>query len=323
MATAEPSFTVGTIPVYGRMALAPMAGYTDQPYRTICRRMGAAMVYTEFVSVQGLLHSNPRTVELLAFSAAERPLIIQIFGYSPQLITRAALRVQELGPDAIDVNMGCPASRIAKRGSGAGLLREPRRIADIFSNLTKELSIPVTAKIRLGWDARSRNHVEIARILEDNGAALIAVHGRTRDETYATAANWEAIAEVKQAVQIPVVGNGDVRTICDIDHLIDQTNCDGVMIGRGAIGNPWIFAGRDQDAVPLEERIVLVGEHLARMVSFYGEKRGVLAFRKHLVQYIRGEPGSAKIRAQLLQCTTRDQVMETLDGFLRHGHSVL
>jgi nifR3 family TIM-barrel protein len=323
MAKAEPSFTVGTVPVYGRTVLAPMAGYTDRPYRTICRRMGAAMVYTEFVSVQGLLHSNPRTLDLLSFSAAERPLIIQIFGRSPQLMARAALRLQELEPDAIDVNMGCPASRIARRGSGAGLLREPRRIAEIFDTLTRELTVPVTAKIRLGWDASSRNQVEIARILEDNGAALIAVHGRTRDAAYATPADWEAIAQVKQAIQIPVLGNGDVRTVSDIDRMIDQTGCDGVMIGRGAIGNPWIFAERNQNTVPLQERIVLVGEHLARMVDFYGEKRGVLAFRKHLVQYIRGEPGAAKIRAHLLQCTTQKQVLDTLDGFLRHGHSVL
>jgi nifR3 family TIM-barrel protein len=300
-----------------------MAGYSDHPYRSICREMGAALVYTEFVSAQGVLHANPRTFELLAFSLHERPIVFQIFGHESDAMTKAALELEKHGADAIDINMGCPVSRIAKRGSGAGLLREPHRVADIVSALTGQLSVPVTAKIRLGWDQQSRNHVEIAHILEDNGIALIAVHGRTRDATYKTPADWDAIAQVKQAVDIPVLGNGDVRSVSDLDRMVAHTGCDGVMIGRGAIGNPWLFARREPSAVSLQERITLVTDHLQRTVDFYGETRGVLVFRKHLVQYIRGQPGAAKMRSVLLQCSTKVEVLTTLDRFLHRAHSVL
>jgi len=199
MTDQTPTFAVGTVPIHGELILAPLAGYSDQPYRSICRRMGSAMSYTEFVSAHGVMRGNERTLELLQFDSAERPVVFQVFGYDPVLLTEACLRLQDLGADIVDVNMGCPAARISGKGGGAGLLREPSRIAKIFAKLSKRLSVPVTGKIRLGWDQSSKNHVEIARILEDNGAALIAVHGRTRDETYNTPADWDAIAQVKQA----------------------------------------------------------------------------------------------------------------------------
>jgi nifR3 family TIM-barrel protein len=233
------------------------------------------------------------------------------------------LRLQDWGADIIDINMGCPAARISGKGGGAGLLREPSRIAEIFARLSKRLSVPVTGKIRLGWDQRSRNHVEVARILEDNGAALIAVHGRTRDEAYNTPADWDAIAQVKQVVGIPVLANGDVRSSADIERIRNHTDCDGVMIGRGAIGHPWIFQRRDNHNVPLPERLEIIREHLSKMIAFYGEKRGVLAFRKHIIRYTRGLHGASKLRPEIMRCVTAEQVSEHLERFLHTTKNVL
>jgi nifR3 family TIM-barrel protein len=317
-----PTFTVGNIPIYGDAVLAPLAGYSDQPYRAICKSMGSAMSYTEFVSAQGLLRANQQTREILRFDPQERPVVLQIFGSDPRSIVKACKCLEEMGPDIIDINMGCPSARIAGRGGGAGLLREPAKVAQIFSNLSKQLSVPVTGKIRLGWDTESRNYVEIAHILQDNGAALIAVHGRTRVDSYDTPADWDAIAQVKQAVRIPVLGNGDVRCVADIERIKAYTGCEGAMIGRGAIGNPWIFERRDLVDVSLDERIDMIRHHLTQMVAFYGERRGVLAFRKHIVRYLRGLHGAARVRSQLMACVTQAEVLDQL-GFLHSIQNVL
>jgi nifR3 family TIM-barrel protein len=319
----SPTFVVGDVPVYGELVLAPLAGYSDQPYRCICRRMGSAMSYTEFVSAHGVLRDNARTMELLQFGPQERPVVFQVFGHDPSLLAQACLRLQDLGADIIDINMGCPVSRVSGKGGGAGLLKDPDKIAQIFATLTQTLSVPITGKIRLGWDQATRNYLQVARILEDNGAALIAVHGRTREDTYKVPADWDAIAEIKRIVHIPVLGNGDVRCVADIARIKQHTDCDGIMIGRGAIGNPWIFEQRDQHDVPAEERIKTIQEHLDRAVAFYGEKRGVLTFRKHAVQYIRGLPGAGKLRAKLVKCVTADQVTEQLLHFLHPSQNVL
>ena len=250
-------------------------------------------------------------------------MTFQVFGHEPRSLAEACLRLQDLGPDIIDINLGCPSPRIANKGGGSGLLKEPLKIAQIVATLTKCLSLPVTAKMRIGWDTHSRNHVEVAHILEDGGIAMIAVHGRTRDETYSTPANWDAIAQVKQAVGIPVLGNGDVKSPSDIDRLKDHTQCDGVMVGRSAIGNPWIFSRRELAQVPLQERWDVIRQHLGRSVAFYGEKRGILCFRKHVVQYIRGLPGASQLRVKLLQHTTQAQVMEELERFVCTQATVL
>lgn len=320
---ADPIFWIGSVPIYGDLVLAPLAGYSDQPYRAICRRMGSAMSYTEFVSAHGVLQGNERTLEILSFAPPERPVAFQVFGNDPDLVAQACLRLEEMGPDIIDINLGCPSPRIARRGGGAGLLRETTKIARIFATLSRELSLPVTAKIRLGWDTTSRNHIDVAHILEDNGAALIAVHGRTSDERYDTPADWDAIAQVREAVRIPVLANGDVKTVADIARIKHHTQCHGVMIGRGAIGNPWILQRRELVDVPLSERFAVVREHLDTVTRFYGEKRGVLSFRKHIIQYIRGLPGASRLRAELMRCTTKHEVVAHLDGFLRLQTSML
>lgn len=317
------AFHVGEIPIDGDLILAPLAGYSDQPYRGICRSMGSAMSYTEFVSSAGMLDANHRTLEILRFHPRERPVVFQVFGGEPDQVIRACLRLERLGPDIIDVNMGCPARRVAAQGGGAGLLREPAKIARIFASASRQLSTPVSGKIRLGWDQESRNYLEVAHILEDNGASLIAVHARTRSGGYSEPADWDAIAEIKQAVGIPVVGNGDVQCTADIEAIKSHTGCDGVMIGRAAIGNPWIFQRRDLVDVAMEERIRVIGHHLAEMVSFYGERRGVVQFRKHIVRYLRGVPNATQIRPRLMTCREQAEVLDTLQRYLQQTENVL
>ena len=283
---STPAFSVGTIPVFGDLILSPMEGFSDMPFRSICRELGSAMSYTEFINALDIIQGNPHVLKKLTFLTAERPVVFQIFDNEPARLLEAALRLQEFGPDIIDVNMGCSVRRVSGRGAGAGLLRTPVKAARIFRTLCRELEVPLSAKIRLGWDDESRNYCLIARIIEENGGALIAVHGRTKAQGYGGQADWDAIGEIKQAVSIPVIGNGDVRTVADIERLKTHTACDGIMIGRAAVGNPWIFARRDREQVPPGEVQEMVSRHLARMLDFYGEERGLILFRKHARRYL-------------------------------------
>ena len=283
---SAPAFSVGTIPVFGDLILSPMEGFSDMPFRSICREQGSAMSYTEFINALDVIQGNPHVLKKLTFLTAERPVVFQIFDNEPARLLEAALQLQEFAPDIIDVNMGCSVRRISGRGAGAGLLRTPVKAARIVRTLSRELEVPLSAKIRLGWDDESRNYCLIARIIEENGGALIAVHGRTKAQGYNGQADWDAIGEIKQAVSIPVIGNGDVRTVADIERLKTHTACDGVMIGRAAVGNPWIFARRDREQVPPGEVQEMVPRHLARMLDFYGEERGLILFRKHARRYL-------------------------------------
>lgn len=302
--TPQPTFWVGDIPIYGDLILSPMAGFSDKPYRWICREYGSAMSYTEFVSIDGILHGNEQTRRMLDYHPAERPVVFQIFGHDVTKFVEAARCIEQLGPDIIDINMGCSVNKVSNRGSGAALLKEPAKIGRIFSQITQAVSIPVTGKIRLGWDDNSLNYLEVANVLADNGAALIAVHGRTKAQAYNGVANWEAIAEIKQAVQIPVIGNGDVKTVADIERIKQQTQCDGVMIARAAIGNPWIFQRKDLPEITLTEKANLIYRHLDLMLDFYGPERGLILFRKHVVKYVRGLAHSKSVKQQLITCTT-------------------
>ena len=280
-----PSFYVREIPIYGDRILAPMDGYSDWPFRSLCRALGSAMSYTEFVKVEKILSRSKEPAKRLYFEEAERPVTFQIYGDDPDLILRAAMQVQTLNPDIIDINMGCPAKSIADRGAGVGMMPTPLKIARTFRKLTAALKVPITGKIRLGWD-RIKNYKLIARIVEENGGSLIAIHGRTKEQRYGGEANWDAIAEVKSLVQIPVIGSGDVRTIADIRRMKRHTGCDAVMIGRGAIANPWIFCGLDREQVSPEQVQKTVREHLAKSMQFYGEEDGQRLFRKYAVQYL-------------------------------------
>jgi tRNA-dihydrouridine synthase B len=280
-----PTFRVGNIPVYGEAMLAPMDGFSDWPFRSICRTLGSAMSYNEFTRAEFIVNAFEHISERFKYDEIERPFVIQVYGDDPELIIAAAQRVQEVHPDIIDINMGCPARTVANRGAGVGLMRTPLKVAHIFERLTKLLDVPVTGKIRLGWDD-NRTYKLIARIVEENGGALIAVHGRTQEQGYGGEANWDAIAEVKASVKIPVVGNGDVKRVADIGRMKAHTGCEAVMIGRAAIGNPWIFSGLDREQVTPEMILQMVRQHLERNMQFYGEHKGLILFRKHAMRYL-------------------------------------
>ena len=311
----KPTFMIRDIPVYGDVILSPMAGFSDKPYRLICREYGSAMSYTEFVSADGILHGNDRTEEMLKFNPSESPMVFQIFGNSEVILEQAARKIERLGPDIIDINMGCSVKKVSGKGSGAALLREPAKIGRIFSRLAKALSVPVTGKIRLGWDENSLNYLDVAKIMEDNGASLVAVHGRTKAQAYKGVANWDAIAEIKQAVKIPVIGNGDVTCVADIERMKQHTGCDAVMIARAAIGNPWIFQRKDIHDVTLAEKAQLIYRHLDLMLDFYGEERGLVLFRKHVVKYIRGLSHIAKVKAKLVTCTRPQEFIALMNEY--------
>lgn len=284
--STQPVFSVGPVPVYGDLVLSPMDGYSDWPFRSICRNLGSAMSYTEFVNVTDLLVRPDYVAPRLYYTPDERPLVIQIYGEDPDQVLAGALKAQELGPDIIDVNMGCPSKSIANRGAGVGLMRTPLKVARIFRKLTTHLELPVTAKIRLGWDENCRTYPLIARIVEENGGQLLAIHARTKVQGYKGAADWDAIAEVVNAVSIPVIGNGDVHTCADIQHMLDHTGCVGVMIGRAAIQNPWIFSRLERDQVNPDQVRALIQRHLARSLDFYGLERGLVLFRKYAARYL-------------------------------------
>lgn len=282
----HPAFTIRDLPVFGDLVLSPMDGISDAPFRSLTRSLGSALSYTEFINAIDILNGHPNLEEHLFYQKSEHPVVFQIFDDKPERLLQAAHRIMERKPDIIDINMGCSARCVSGRGAGAALLKSPEKIARIFSTLTHELDIPITGKIRLGWDSDSRNYLEIAKIIEDNGGALIAVHARTKDQGYSGDVDWQAIGEIKQAVNIPVLGNGDVKNVADIERMKSQTGCDGVMIGRAAIGNPWIFSRLERDQVPTDLVRNTIRKHLDASVAFYGSERGLTLFRKHLKRYL-------------------------------------
>ncbi|MBN1486970.1 MAG: tRNA dihydrouridine synthase DusB [Anaerolineae bacterium] len=314
----EPVFKIGHIPVYGEIILAPMAGFTDRPYRQICREYGAALCYTEMAHTDSLLYAARRAMHILDFAPDETPRMTQLLGADVDKLVESAHRLVEMGVDSIDLNMGCSVPKVVNRGAGANLLTQPQKIAEIFTRLNRELTIPITGKIRLGWNAESHNYLEIAHILEDSGAVTITVHGRNREQRYDEPADWDAIAEVKQAVSIPVVGNGDVLTWEDVGRMRAYTGCDAVMVGRAALGNPWFFQGRNRDAVSLEERVMVMERHLRMMEAFYGENQGVKRFRKHLTRYLK-EKVYKDLNQELLRYKRAQDIINRLYEYLANA----
>jgi tRNA-dihydrouridine synthase B len=310
--TRVPNFYIRDVPIYGDRVLAPMDGYSDWPFRSVCRALGSAMSYTEFVKVEKILSRRSKEpAKRLYYEDVERPITFQIYGDDPDLLLKAALKVQALHPDIIDINMGCPAKSIADRGAGVGMMPTPLKIARTFRKLTAALKVPVTGKIRLGWD-RSRNYKLIARIIEEEGGSLIAIHGRTKEQRYSGNADWDAIAEVKSLVKIPVIGSGDVKVVADIQRMKDHTGCDAVMIGRAAIANPWIFAGFDREQVPAELLQHTVHEHLQKSIRFYGEEDGQRLFRKYAVQYLLLRTLDRDARKEILKERPSGEFLEIL-----------
>jgi len=310
--TRTPKFHVRDVPIYGDTILAPMDGYSDWPFRSLCRKLGSAMSYTEFVKVEKILSRSKEPAKRLYFEEVERPITFQIYGDDPDLLLKAALKIEPLNPDIIDINMGCPAKSIADRGAGVGMMPTPEKVARTFKLLTSVLKVPVTGKIRLGWD-KIKNYKLIARIVEEEGGSLIAIHGRTKEQRYSGDADWDAIAEVKSLVKIPVIGSGDVKTVADIQRMKRYTNCDAVMIGRGAIANPWIFMGLDRDQVSPELLKQTIYEHLQKSVQFYGEEDGQRLFRKYAVQYLLLRTLDRDSRKEILKERPAGEFLELLN----------
>ncbi len=298
---------------------APLAGYSDSPYRRIVRRHGCGPVITELVSSEGIIRYNRKTMDLLRFHREERPIGIQLFGRTPGVMAEAAAIVEkEYGPDFIDINLGCPARRVVRGGEGAGaaLLREPERVRKIAERIRERISIPLSAKIRTGWDNNTKNFGDVVKALEEGGVSFIIVHGRTVAQKYGGKADWDIISEIAGSTRLPVVGNGDIGSYGEAQERLEKSGCSGVMIGRGAVGNPWIFSGE----IPgVREIIGQIREHLEMMLVFHGEK-GLRLLRKHYTNYIHGFKNAAKIRKLLVTAESREEIFEILDSLDKNTH---
>ncbi|MFH1143814.1 MAG: tRNA dihydrouridine synthase DusB [Candidatus Eisenbacteria bacterium] len=303
------------------LVLAPLEDITDAPFRRLARRFGADLVYTEFISAEGLAHDAPGCRRKLHLTPEEHPVAVQIIGRGVAALVAAALQAARAGADCVDLNFGCPARKVAGKGGGAGLLRTPELLEQMARETVAALDCPVTAKIRLGWDATSINAIEVAQRLERAGVRAIAVHARTRSQGFAGAADWSWIARVKQSVSIPVIGNGDVREPEDAARMFRETGCDAVMIGRGALGNPWIFAqtrhyletGERPEPPAFAERVGVLLGHLREAAEEKGEGRAVIEMRKHYRGYLKSLPGAARLRAALMIPETREGVRQVLE----------
>ena len=301
--------------------LAPMAGVTDTAYRVIAHDMGCPLAFAEMVSSQGIHYRNEHTMKMLRTEAGERPIAMQIFAKSAAMAAEAAAYIEEIGTaDILDFNMGCPAPKVVKNGEGSALMREPKKAEEILTAIRRATKLPFTVKMRLGWDDASRNAVEIARMAEAVGVDAVAVHGRTREQFYSGNADYAAIAEVKRAVNIPVIVSGDIRRSADLARALDITGADAVMIGRGAQGNPWIFpqlihwlhTGEELPPPTLTERAQVILRHLGLLVGYKGEYIGIREMRKHAAWYTRGLQGSAELRERFNRAASKDEFVQIL-----------
>ncbi|HHV31579.1 tRNA dihydrouridine synthase DusB [Caproiciproducens sp. LBM24188] len=304
---------IGNLEIKGRAVLAPMAGVADRAFRELCVRFGAAYTVTEMVSSKGLQYHDKKTASLMTIGEEERPTAIQLFGDEPAVMAEAAKMAMEFGPNAIDINMGCPAPKVSGNGSGAALMKNPQLCAEIVAAVKNAVPVPVTVKIRKGWNSSSVNAVEVATLCEAAGADAITVHGRTRDQMYAPPVDWDIIRQVKQAVKIPVIGNGDVTSPQAAAQLLETTGCDLIMVGRAALGDPWIFSrinaylSDSATLLPLpgiHERMLVMLQHVQKMCEYKGEARAMNEARKHVGWYLKGMKNAAEFRrrAGTLEC---------------------
>ncbi len=311
---------IGKIQTENNIFLAPMAGVTDAAFRLICKNFGCGLVYTEMVSAKGLYYKSENTAALTQIDEKERPAALQVFGSDVYIMAYAATQIEKRGVDIIDINMGCPTPKIVNNGDGCALMKNPHLAGKIIADVVKAVKIPVTVKIRKGWDEENVNAVEIASIAQENGAKAITVHGRTREQFYSGKADWEIIRKVKKEVTIPVIGNGDIFTPRDAKNMMEYTGCDGVMIARGALGNPWIFkrtweylkSGAILPEPSIEEKINMIMEHMDKLIELKGEYIGIKEMRKHIVWYLKGLPNSNKLKNQIFNIADRGKIEKML-----------
>ena len=317
------SFYIGNVEIKGNLFLGPMAGVTDLPFRLLCKEKGVDMVYTEMVSAKGIRYNNKNTESLIQIAEEERPAALQLFGSDPDILCETAKRLEDRNFDILDINMGCPVPKVVNNGEGSALMKDPELIGRIVRKLSEAITKPVTVKIRKGFNEDRVNAVEVARIAEENGAAAIAVHARTREQFYSGKADWDIIRQVKEAVRIPVIGSGDVVSPQDAKRMLEETGCDGIMIARAARGNPWIF---EQVKAYLEQGISLpkphfsevrtmILKHAALAVEFKGEFTGIREMRKHVAWYTTGYPGSSKLRNMVNWIETMKDLEALLEEF--------
>ena len=319
---------IGNVALENNVFLAPMAGVTDLPFRILCKEMGCGLVYSEMVSAKGILYDNKNTTELLEVDPKERPVAVQLFGSDPEILGAMAKKIEEYPIDIIDVNMGCPAPKIVKNGEGSCLMKTPELVGKIVRSLVESQKKPVTIKFRKGFDEEHINAVEIAKIAEANGASAVAVHGRTREQFYSGKADWDIIRQVKEAVSIPVIGNGDILTADDVIRMQDETNCDGFMIARGAEGNPWIFkqilhyfeTGKKLEKPSFAEVTDMILRHAQMQIGFKGEYTGIREMRKHAAWYTAGYKNSSRLRAKICEVENYEQLQALFEEVLAYNN---
>lgn len=313
-------FLIGNVEIANQVIMAPMAGVTDRAFRIIAKSFGCGLVCTEMISDMGLVYGQSRTRSIADTTGETRPVSVQIFGSDPDSMARAALIVQDLGADIIDINMGCPTPKIVKNGEGAALMLDIPRCRQIIRAVVQAVQVPVTVKMRKGWDDSNPACLELARAAEQEGVAALTLHPRTRMQFFSGQADWAMIAAVKNLVSIPVIGNGDIRTAADARRMLEETGCDAVMIGRAAMGNPFLIretvelltTGQTIPPPTQAERIEVALHHLELAIKFKGEWVAIREMRKQLAWYIKGRPGAAQIRTQLNQAATKQEILQIL-----------
>jgi len=316
---------IGNVELENNLILAPMAGVTDLPFRLLCKEQGAALCCMEMVSAKGIYYNNKNTESLLTVDERERPVSLQLFGSDPEIMAAMAAKIEHRNFDILDINMGCPVPKVVNNGDGSALMKNPVLAGKIIEGMVKAIDKPVTVKIRKGFDDEHINAVEMAHVAQESGAAAIAVHGRTREQYYSGKADWSIIADVKQAVSIPVIGNGDILDAKDVIAMKEQTDCDGFMIGRGAQGNPWIFhqilhyfeTGELIGKPPMEEMVKTMLRHAKLQIEFKGDYLGIREMRKHAAWYTAGYKGASKLRGRINDVESYDELERLFEDFMK------